>query len=334
MPFKKAKSILAAALFLIGSIPSLAETMETGKGTLKLGLILQPTLTWTQSELSPSTSLTMKRARFLLFGEIIPGKVKYFVQTEVVGSPSLLDMKLQFYYLPKTEIAIGRFLPSFTHYMPMSTAKLDLINYPLMVLKYGMWRQVGIQTTTTTQYVDFNVGLFNGYPSNNWSDNNDAKDILLRVAGKPNKAFVVFGNAWLGNALGDKSGVLGKDLYGGGILFDKALSESSLAISFRGECLWGKEDTTEGKVDSLGLYANVGLKINPQVEFLVRYDLFDPNTKTGDNRLDWITAGVNYYLQGQNVMFYLNYIKKINQVGAGLSDPKDDEIILQAQVFF
>jgi len=70
------------------------------------------------------------------------------------------------------------------------------------------------------------------------------------------------------------------------------------------------------------------------VEFLVRYDLFDPNTKTGDNRLDWITAGVNYYLQGQNVMFYLNYIKKINQVGAGLSDPKDDEIILQAQVFF
>jgi len=334
MPFKKAKSILAAALFLIGSIPSLAETMETGKGTLKLGLILQPTLTWTQSELSPSTSLTMKRARFLLFGEIIPGKVKYFVQTEVVGSPSLLDMKLQFYYLPKTEIAIGRFLPSFTHYMPMSTAKLDLINYPLMVLKYGMWRQVGIQTTTTTQYVDFNVGLFNGYPSNNWSDNNDAKDILLRVAGKPNKAFVVFGNAWLGNALGDKSGVLGKDLYGGGILFDKALSESNLAISFRGECLWGKEDTTDGKVDSLGLYANVGLKINPQVEFLVRYDLFDPNTKTGDNRLDWITAGVNYYLQGQNVMFYLNYIKKINQVGAGLSDPKDDEIILQAQVFF
>jgi hypothetical protein len=122
MASKKREAIFAAVLFLLGSIPSVAQSLETGLGTLKLGLILQPTLSWTQSELSPSTSLTMKRARFLLFGEIIPGKVKYFVQTETVGSPSLLDMKLQFYYLPKTEVAIGRFLPSFTHYMPMSTA--------------------------------------------------------------------------------------------------------------------------------------------------------------------------------------------------------------------
>jgi hypothetical protein len=154
--------------------------------------------------------------------------------------------------------------------------------------------------------VDFNVGLFNGYPSNNWTDNNSAKDLLFRVAGKPNKSLLVFGNAWLGNELGDKAGVLGKDLYGGGILFDKALSESGLAVSFRGEFLCGKEDTADGKVNSRGLYANVGFKINPQFEFLVRYDNFDPNTKTGENGLSWITAGVNYYLQGQNVMFYLN----------------------------
>jgi len=335
MALKKTKLILAASLILIGSIPSLAETIETGKGTLKLGLILQPTVAWTQSDLSPTTSLTMKRARFLFFGEIIPGKVKYFIQTEAVGSPSLLDMKLQFYYLPKTEIAIGRFLPSFTHYMPMSTAKLDLINYPLMVSKYGMWRQVGIQTTTTTSFVDFNLGLFNGYPSNNWSDNNDGKDLLLRAAAKPSKSFLVFGNAWLGNAVLAKSEDLSKNLYGGGILFEKALSESPMAISFRGECLWGREETTTGgKINSLGLYANVGLKINPRVEFLVRYDMFDPNTKTGENGQRWITAGVNYYLQGQNVMFYLNYIKKIDEVAAGLKDPKDDEIVLQAQVFF
>jgi len=331
---KKARTILAVAIFLIASLPSLAETIETGKGTLKLGLILQSTASYTQSDLAPATSLTMKRARLLMFGEIIPGKVKYFIQTETVGSPSLLDMKLQFYYIPKTEVAIGRFLPNFTYYMPMSTAKLDLINYPLMVLKYGMWRQVGLQTTTTTTYVDFNVGLFNGYPSNNWTDNNAAKDLLLRVAAKPNKSFLVFGNAWLGNELGDKAGVLSKDLYGGGILFDRPLSESSLAVSFRGECLWGKEDTKEGKVNSRGLYANAGLKINPQLEFLVRYDNFDPNTKTGENGLSWITAGVNYYLQGQNVMFYLNYIKKIDQVAAGLKDPKDDEVVLQVQVFF
>jgi hypothetical protein len=181
-------------------------------------------------------------------------------------------------------------------------------------------------------YVDFNVGLFNGFPSNNWSDNNGAKDILLGSRASP-QIPGRFGNFGWVTPIGDEGAVLSKDLFGG-ILFDRAWRESQMVISFRGECLWAKEDTAEGRVNGLGLYGNIGLKINPQWEFLVRYDHFDPNTDIGDNRLNWITAGVNYYLQGQNVMFYLNYIKKIDEVAAGLSDPSDDEIILQLQVFF
>ncbi len=328
--------LLSGLVFsLVVSVPAYSETIEAGKGSLKLGLILQPTISWTQNELAPATSMTMKRARFLLSGEILPGKIKYFVQTEAVGSPTLLDMKLQFYYLPKTEIAVGRFLPSFTTYMPMSTAKLDLINYPLMVTRYGMWRQVGIQTTTTTSSVDFSLGLFNGYPSNNWTDNNDGKDFLVRFGVKPSKGLVLFGNAWLGNAVFAESTDLKKNLFGGGVVFDRAISGNRSALSFRGECLWGSEGAASGeKAKSFGAYANIGWKINPSVECLVRYDRFDPDTKTGENGISWITTGVNYYLQGQNVMLYLNYIKKINETGAGLKDPKDDEVILQVQVFF
>jgi len=335
MVFKRFRLLPVAVLLLAAAVPAFAEAIEAGKGSLKLGLILQPTISWTQNELAPETSMTMKRARFLLSGEILPGKVKYFVQTEAVGSPTLLDMKLQFYYLPKTEIAVGRFLPNFTTYMPMSTAKLDLINYPLMVTRYGMWRQVGIQTTTTTSSVDFNLGLFNGYPANNWTDNNDGKDVLLRVGAKPSKGLVVFGNAWLGNAVLAESTDLKKNLFGGGVVFDRTFSGNRSGLSFRGECLWGREDAASGgKVRSFGAYANLGWKINPSVECLVRYDRFDPNTKTGENGISWITTGVNYYLQGQNVMLYLNYIKKVNETGAGLKDPKDDELILQVQVFF
>ncbi|MBI4656438.1 MAG: hypothetical protein HY746_06815 [Elusimicrobia bacterium] len=314
------------------SIPVLAkaEPIEVGKGTLKLGGIFQTTLSYTEAT-SIHTSFGMKRARFLLSGSIIPDKVKYFVQTEVVGAPSLLDTKLQFFYLPKTEIAVGRFLPNFTYYMPMSTAKLDLVNYPLITTQYAVWRQVGIQTTTTLDRFDLNVGVFNGYPANNMNDTNNAKDLFGRVTAKPIDGLQVFGYAWMGNAFATRTGILAQNRVGGGASFEKKLSQESKVLTLRGEYL---KASNENAADSMGYYAQAGLKVTPKIEILSRYDGYDPNVDAKDDGLTWITGGLNYYLDGTNVMFYLNYIKKINEVPSGSSDPKDDEVVLQAQVAF
>ena len=312
-----------------------AEPIDVGKGTLKLGGILQTTLSYTQDTLSPQTSFKMSRARFLFFGAIIPDKVKYFIQTEATGSPLLLDTKLQFFYLPKTEITCGRFLPNFTYYMPQSTAKLDLVNYPLVTTKYAVWRQVGIQTTTTTDYLDLNLGVFNGYPANNLADNNDAKDLLGRATFKLLNGIQLFGYAWMGNLLMAEDTDLENSRYGGGISIERNLSENGMAIVLRGEYLMaGDEDTTNATVNSMAYYGHAEFRLNPQIGLLVRYDGYDANTDVADNGLNWITGGVNFYLAGTNVMFYLNYIKKINDVPSGSSDPDDDEVILQAQVAF
>lgn len=311
---------------------SIAEPIEVGNGTLKLGGILQSTFNYYQDTLQPQTSLVMKRARFLLFGSIVPDKVKYFVQTEAVGSPFLLDTKLQFFYLPKTEIAFGRFLPNFTYYMPMSTAKLDFVNYPLISTKYAMWRQVGIQTTTTTDYLDFNLGVFNGYPADNWSDINDAKDFLGRATFKPLGGIQVFGYGWMGNLLMAEDADLQANRYGGGVSIERKLSEDGMAITLRGEYLMATDEVTTGTdIKSMGYYGQLGFKPKPQFEFLVRYDGYDPYTDAPNNGLSWITGGVNFYISGTNAMFYLNYIKKINE---GASDPEDDELVLQAQIAF
>lgn len=61
------KTMIFIVLVLLISTFSLAEVLEVGKGTLKIGAILQTTFLWNQSELSPETSFTMKRARFLFF---------------------------------------------------------------------------------------------------------------------------------------------------------------------------------------------------------------------------------------------------------------------------
>jgi len=80
------------------------------------------------------------------------------------------------------------------------------------------------------------------------------------------------------------------------------------------------------------------------VEFLARYDFHDPNTDMSyeaasnmgngtaasslndiccdDDEEAWITAGVNYYLEGINAMFYLNFIHKMEP--GDMNDWDDD----------
>jgi hypothetical protein len=359
-----------ALIFLLMSSFALGETeIKVGKGDLKIGGILQAGYTYfTEDTLvidrsDPVASVhgfTLNRARFLFWGTIVPDKVKYFVQLEHKGGVGVLDYKAQFFYIDKTEITVGRFLPNFTIYMPYSTAKLELINYPLTTTKYAMWRQVGIQSTTTTDYVNFNLGIFNGYPANNTADNNNAKDFLGRVEFKPpvDNATICFGGyAWMGAMMPPStyggypveeldSETLKANRFGG---FAKAdYTTDDITVRFRGEFLMA---TTEElyyshmdsvcEEDSRAFFVQGSIQPDPRLEFLARFEMWDPNTDSGveHDDLTVFTGGANYYLEGLNTMFYLNYIHRMQDV-CKESSTKDDngnwesksEGIVQAQV--
>ncbi len=329
--------VIVCMLFslLISSL-AFAEMVEikVGKGTLKIGGILQAGFTYHMEDKEGYDSFTLNRARFLFWGTIVPDKVKYFVQLEHKGSVSVLDYKARFFYIPQTEITVGRFLPNFTLYMPYSTAQLEMINYPITTTKFAMWRQVGIQTTTKTDYFDFNLGVFNGSDiPNNTSDNNDAKDFLVRGEIKPpiDEAKVRFGGyAWIGNAeppsyvLNPDEKTLKMNRFGGFARVDYKAADN-FTVKFRGEFLTASTENlffthvdSVATTDAQSFFAHVGIQPSPNVEFLARYDFHDPNTdmsyKEGvsdDDEETWLTAGVNYYLEGINAMFYLNYIRKM-----------------------
>jgi len=343
-----------------------ATEVKVGKGDLKIGGILQAGFTYNVEDEMGFDSFTLNRARFLFWGTIVPDKVKYFVQLDHRGSISVLDYKAQFFYIEKTEITVGRFLPNFTLYMPYSTAKLELINYPMTTSKFAMWRQVGIQTTTKTDYVDFNLGVFNGYPKNNFSDDNDAKDFLVRAEIKPpiNQAKVRFGGyAWIGSALPTytqtwtdmivvnedadtiwqtRSSVttfpeetLERNRFGGFAKVDYTKDE--MAFRFRGEFLMASTEMLSGptmddvtSVDAQAYFAHVGFQPVKQVEFLVRYEAYDKDTDTDDDGISAITGGVNYYIDGINAMFYLNYIHKMEEG----TEIDNDEVQAQVQITF
>ncbi|MCK4585242.1 hypothetical protein KAU13_07495, partial [candidate division WOR-3 bacterium] len=299
--------ILIALCILIFALPLLAqdEGVLAHYGTLKIGGIMQSTFTYNMDEDDNQTEFALKRSRLLFWGTILNDKIKYFVQTEGVASPYILDTKLIFdNYIPMTSIAIGRFCPNFTHYMPMSTAKLDMINYPLLVQSYAMWKQIGIQSATTTDYVDFNLGVFNGYDNddgggNKWVEDNDAKDVLLAAAGKPLEFLKLFGYGWFGNLLMADTLDFARNRFGGGAIVNYPLSEE-MSVVFKGEFCMGTDEQVEGidDVNSAGYYAHLGFNVNPQVELLLRYDNIDPDTDADDNATTWITLGANYRIDG------------------------------------
>lgn len=352
-------SILFSLLISSSAFGEMTE-IKIGKGTLKMGGILQAGYTYNLEDSAGFDSFTLNRARFLFWGNIVPDKVKYFVQLDHRGSVSVLDYKAQFFYIQKTEIAIGRFLPNFTLYMPYSTAKLEMINYPLTTQRFATWRQVGIQTTTKTEYVDFNLGVFNGADqTNNFSDNNDAKDFLLRADIKPpiEKGKIQFGGyAWIGSALPTFGGTtfteetLKNNRFGGFAKVDYEATED-VTVKFRGEFLMASTDELfDADIDSVctidgqAFFIHLGVQPCPKGELLVRYDSFDPDTDqsyeagvSADDEIGWLTIGANYYLEGLNSMFYLNYIRKMEsgKYADGTDREIDNDLIVaQVQITF
>jgi len=312
-----------------------AEEIQVGKGTLRIGGNYQGTFSWYEDDDNPSEFAT-KRARLLLFGTLLPEKVKYFVQADAKGSPYLLDTKLILSYIPKTSVTIGRFVPHYTLYMPKSTAKLNLINYPLTTLRTAMWRQTGVMSKTKTDYLDVTLGIFNGYQTvagstalkpNDWSDNNDAKDFLIRADFKPVKGMKVGLFGWLGSAYNVD---LDKDFDANrfGANFEWKTGNLYLAAEY----LMGTTESAETGQDTdlEGFFAHVGYNIGDKWEIHGRFDNFDSNTDLDDDAETWITAGINYKILDWNAMFYLNYVVK-DEEGTEIDN---DELVLMFQYSF
>jgi phosphate-selective porin len=324
---------------------------QKGDMDLNIGAILQAGYTYHMEDTLNVDGFWMKRARLLFSGTIIPDKVKFFVQTDVTNDFSILDYKARFFYIPQTEIAFGRFLPNYTLYMPVSTAKLEMINYPVTTSAFATWRQVGIQTTTKTEYVDFNLGLFNGGDvivggENNMVDNNDAKDFLLRADFKvplEGAKCRVGGYTWMGSAPATgfpEDETLGNNRYGGFAKLDYPINEMTLKI--RGEFVmastdWGDpDDPVEWKTQAY--FAHAGLQVCPKIEVLARYEGIDPDTENDndehpgseDDGMSCFTIGLNYYLDGLHSMIYLNYI---HQMYAHEDIDSEGKIQAQVQIF-
>lgn len=332
---KHLAALAAATGLLWAALP--AAPVEVGLGTLRIGGVLQTVYGY-----APyggfdyrAWSFTEKRARIIFNGDLPEQKVKYLVQLEALQGAPLLDARIQACgWLPKTDIFIGQFIPAVGHYMPRSTALLEMVNYPLLVTKYAMWRQVGAQTTTKLGPVDWNMGVFNGYPATNpftaAKYDDPGKDVLISSSYKSLGFVQLFGYGWLGNAVEARDVDARRNWFGGGAMAERKLGHGMLLI-LRGEAAAGEERRGMGGplAKSGGHYLHMGLRPHPKIELLGRWDRFD--TKRDDDGAAWYTGGGNYYFSGTNLMLYANYVHKRLETNP---PGNDDEFLVQAQLAF
>jgi len=317
-------------------------------GSVKVGFVLQVGLDYIQKQPGTTTDNTFQikptRARLLLSGFVLEKRINYLVQFDGVqgfqsilaGSegqnrvyataaepaapkvPFLLDMILSFDYIPKTTIKVGRFLSQFTYMMPRNTADLYMIYYPLVLLKLGAWRQFSIESITTTQYLDFIVGIYNG-PANNWGDDNLYKDYNLKFRIKP-APWIHFGMfSWVGMpkaTVEDSKRPYALEVTYGGELFIHPL-EDRLKILFEGLARTRFDYAPgPGGVQSgtqFGFYAHASYQLIKQLEILGRFDYYDPSTEAKSDIGWWTTVGINYFLDGINAKLSLNYVYKVDE---------------------
>ncbi len=326
------KTAAIAVLAAIVSGISIASPVEVGLGTLKIGGVLQTVYGYAPGGLGHrSWSFTEKRARIIFNGDLPEQRVKYLVQLETLSPSPLLDARVQACgWLPKTDVYAGRFIPSLGHYMPRSTALLEMVNYPLVVTKYAMWRQVGAQTTTKLGPVDWNMGVFNGYPANNTADYDPGKDLMFSGWYRGPAGIQLFSYGWLGNAVEARDMDTRHNWFGGGAMAERKLGEG-MTLVLRGEAADGQARAGRDgpMVRSGGYYVHIGFKPHPKVEFLGRWDGFD--TRRFDDGARWLTGGVNYYFSGTNLMLHANYIHKRLETNP---PGNEDEFLMQVQLAF
>ena len=351
----------------------------------------------------------LDRLRLIFKGHIVSDKITYLTQTEFNAEyVELYDAFIGFHYIPFTALNFGKFLPAYGFFVARTTADLVFVDYPLYALRFMAdgarhWRHTGFWVDVKTEYVDAQVGVWNGFTgvdsdgdgimesyrgANFTDDTNTGKDITVSITGKPPvPGLQIRASFWWGQPLAgyetDDGELKEYDnnlmLFGGGVFyrapygvllgaeyhqriytledFDAMIDDGTgtdTTVDYDPKALYGEDTFT-----SRSFYVMAGFNLDHYtgvpVEFVARYDYYDPNTANDDKKasfigtsdsahdVEWnVTGGVNYYFEGTHAVLRLNYVHKhedwkdvLNKKGDDTQTGiNNDQLQLQAQVAF
>ncbi len=314
--------------------PRPPQNVEAGYGKIRFNGVLQGW--YTAGNGGFRDTFRLRRAQFRFSGEITP-QVKWTMMidaakalavnntfTTINGtrvatetsinqvSRMLQDAYITLDYIKNVRIDVGQFKVPMGLEMQTSGTALDTVERALFTSdrtrpgSFGTARDIGVRLSgPLTAHADYQLALLNGSGEHqNDADRNDQKALsgrlILRppvLAGLQIGASGVWGN-------GTRPDRPRRDRLGGEMLLARG------PFKFQSELMTGKDNDFH----RMGYYAHFGYKLNPKLEAIFRFDVFDPDTRRETNannvtERDYV-AGFNYFITENRVKLQANYVRR------------------------
>jgi len=296
-------------------------------------------------------SFTFNRARMGLVGNI-PYDFSYYIMYEFSpnkgGAPYLLDGFITYSRLaPWANISVGQFKSPFSLELNTPCQGLHTINRSNVVGALAIpFRDMGILFSGKyNKIAKYNFAITNG-TGRGATENNSSKDFLGRVVLSPVEFLNVGGSFGMRTLVPASEGALDDDKlnkFAGELQIDynnilvqaeyiTADYESSGGIVwYPPDCTHDEEWSVEipaGTTTSAGYWAQALYMTPWNLQPVIKYESYDPNTDEDDDIENVITFGFNYFFNDWTRL-QLNYLYKVEE-----EEEPNDEILMQLQVKF
>lgn len=281
-----ASALLAAApLSAQDPEPLLDRLAETFKRPyFSVGLLMQTVADFQiERSVAGQNGFSLANARLSVGGELDNG-FGYFLQTNFVNTPAILDARLSYRPSDAIRVSVGQFKVPFSYEFLTSDASIDFVNRSQIVSTFAPAWQLGAEVAVGANGpVGLSAGVFNGNAFQ--ANGNDGNDFLYAVraslspvrprAGRGAR-LVIGANAALSQDDGVALPGVTPSFTGDRTLLGADARFTSGPVLLAGEVVYARLEPVFGPVRRpWGFHATGGFMLSSKTQGLVRWDRID-----------------------------------------------------------
>lgn len=313
-------SFLIQGLILTPAATAQSTDSESSLPSFKVGGFLQQQFITDQTSGSPVRFAT-HRARLG-----VTGKITEHISVNLIGgytetpnnTPRLVNAFVDFDVHPLLQVRTGQFLAPFGLEGPQPIPLNPAIERSTAIRQlntFMMFRDVGIQLSGSQSILNYAVALVNGTGANQ-TEQIDPKDVTGRVGINLTENLAIGVSGHMGQYQIDPS----IDDHESRFRAGADISYNGTPLFLRGEYILRQDDLPSGEnLKMNGGYLLGGYKLSEDLETIIRYEYYEPNTSTQDDHLTIITLGANYYFVG-NTRISANYEFRDNRMNPDIGN--------------
>ncbi len=217
------------------------------------------------------------------------------------------------------KLTLGQQKVPFGYEALMSSSKVETTERSMMTLKgIDMQYELGAYLNKSGKDGSIGIGVVNG-SGQNTMDNNDVKDMAVRLVSTPGKAWSIGTSGYMGWKNTDRSP---------DNRLAAELQYKDKDWTLRSEIYEARRGDGIAKAEPCGFYALAAKRINPAWEVVTRWDQYDPNRWAASDNINEYTLGVNHYMK-DNMLWQMNFVHSNPAIGM-----KTDMLINNLQISF